>query len=101
VQHSPGRSHYERNQHPLRSAHRAVYDPAAPLDVQGETTGRRVWITEDVPIVWIDYLSIKGTLFGVRQAFYSGGVLDFKEMSRRFVQASYSFSSKDKSNRRL
>jgi hypothetical protein len=52
--------------------------------------------------VWIDYLSIKGTLLGVRQAFYSSGVLDFKEMSRRpFVQASYSFSSKDRSNCKL
>ena len=37
--------------------------------------------------MWIDYLSIKGKLLGVRQAFYSGGVLDLKEMNRRpFVQ---------------
>jgi len=52
--------------------------------------------------VWIDYVSIKGKLLGVRQAFYSGGVLDFKEMnSRSSVQASYSFSSKDGSNCKL
>jgi hypothetical protein len=89
VQDSPRRSRYEPNQYLLRSAHRAVYDPAAPLDAQGETTGREVWITKDVPILWIDYLSIKGKLLGVRQASYSRGVLDFKEMNHRpFVQAS-------------
>jgi hypothetical protein len=38
-----------------------------------------------VPILWIDYVWIEGKLLGVRQALYSGGVLDLKEMNRRFV----------------
>jgi len=41
-----------------------------------------------VPILWIDYVWIKGKLLGVRQALYSGGVLDFKEMNRRFARFS-------------
>jgi hypothetical protein len=85
VQDSPRRSRYERNQHLLRSAHSAVDDSAAPLDSQTETPVRRVSFTKDVPILWIDYVWIKGKLLGVRQALYSGGVLDFKEMNRRFV----------------
>ncbi len=32
-----------------------------------------------------DHVPIKGTLLGVRQALYSGGVLDFKEMNRPSV----------------
>lgn len=59
----------ERHQHLPRSVHRAVYDPAAPLDAQGETTSGGIWITKDVPILWIDYISIKGKLLGVWQAF--------------------------------
>ena len=39
-----------------------------------------------MPILWIDYVWIKGKLLGVRQALYSSGVLDFKEMNRRFVR---------------
>jgi hypothetical protein len=76
---------YERNQHLLRSAYRPLHDPAAPLDAQAETTGRRVSITKDVPILRIDNVSIKGKLLGVWQALYSGGVLDFKEMNRPSV----------------
>ena len=76
---------YERNQHFPRSADRAVHDRAAPLDAKGEAPGHGDWITKDVPILRIDYVSIKGKLLGVWQALYSGGVLDFKEMNRRFV----------------
>jgi hypothetical protein len=86
---------YERNQYFLRSGHRPLHDPAAPLDAQAETTGRRVSITKDVPILWIDHVSIKGKLLGVWQALYSGGVLDFKEINRRLVQASEKVSFKD------
>ena len=77
---------YERNQYFLRSAYRPLHDPAAPLDSQAETTGRRVSITKDVPILRIDHLSIKGKLLGVWQALYSGGVLDFKEISRAWLR---------------
>jgi hypothetical protein len=34
-----------------------------------------------VPVLRIDHVSIKGKLLGVWQAFYSGRVLDFKEMN--------------------
>jgi len=86
---------YERNQYFLRSAYRPLHDPAAPLDAQAETTGRRVSITEDVPVLRIDHVPIKGELLGVWQALYSGGVLDFKEINRRLAQASENFSFKD------
>jgi hypothetical protein len=76
---------YERNQYFLRSANRALHDPGAAPAPQTETTGRRVPITKDVPVLRIDYLSIKGKLLGVWQALYSRGVLDFKEMNRHFV----------------
>ena len=89
-----GRFH-ERNQYFTRSAHHAVHDPAAPLDAQAETRGRRVSITEDVPVLRIDHVPIKGELLGVWQALYSGRVLDFKEINRRLVQASENFSFND------
>ena len=76
---------YERNQYFLRSAYRPFLDPAAPPDAQAETTGRRIRITKDVPILRIDHVSIKGKLFGVWQAFYSGGVLDFNEINRHQI----------------
>jgi hypothetical protein len=78
------RSRYERHQHCLRSALRAVYDPAAPLDTEAETAVSRVSITKDVSVLRTDHVSIQGTLLGVWQALYSGGVLDFKEMKRPF-----------------
>ncbi len=77
----------ERNQHFPRSADRAVHIPAAPLDAQGETTGHGVWITKDVPELRIDHISTKSPLLGVWQALYSGGVLDFKEMTRRLIRS--------------
>ena len=36
----------------------------------------------------IDHVSIKGKLHGVWQTLYGGGVLDFKEMTRRFARVS-------------
>jgi hypothetical protein len=65
VQDSSGRVAYERNQHFPRPADRAVHDPAAPLDAKGEAKGHGVRITEDVPILWIDYVSTKSPLLGV------------------------------------
>lgn len=73
---------YERNQHLLRSADRAVHDPA--LDAKAEATDRRGAITKDVPELRTDHVSTKGKLLGVWQALHSGRVLDFKEMNRRF-----------------
>jgi hypothetical protein len=73
---------YERTQDFPRSADRVVHDPATTLDAQAETADHRVSITKDVPVLRIDYASIKGKLPGVWQALYCGGVLDFKEMNR-------------------
>jgi len=76
---------YERNQDFLRSASRAVHDPAAPLYAQAETADHGVSITKDVPVLRIDHVSIKGQLPRVWQALYRGGVLDVKEMNHRSV----------------
>ena len=70
-----------------RSADRAVHDPAASLDAQVETTDCGVSITKNVPVLRIDHVSIEGKLLGVWQAFYSGGVLDFKEMTRGLIRS--------------
>jgi len=83
------RSLYERNQHLLRSADRAVHDPA--LDAKGEATDCRGSITKDVPELRTDHASIKGKLLGVWQALHSGRVLGFKEMNRSFL---FTFSQK-------
>ena len=83
MQPSPRRvAFYECHQYFLRTACPALHDPTAPPDAQAETTGRGVWITKNVPILRIDYVSTKGKLLGMRQALYSGGVLDFNEMNR-------------------
>jgi len=71
----------ERNQYFLRSAYRAVHDPAAPQAAQAETTDRRVRNTKDVSVLRIGYISIEGMLLGVRQASGGGGLLDCKEMN--------------------
>jgi hypothetical protein len=34
-----------------------------------------------MPVMRIDHVPIKGKLLGMRQALFSGGVLDFKEMN--------------------
>ncbi len=77
----------EHSQYFPRSAYRAVHDPAAPLDSQAETTGRGVWITEDVSVLRIDHVSIKGKLLGVWQALYGGSVPDFNKMNRRLIRS--------------
>jgi hypothetical protein len=56
---------YERNQYLLRSADRAVHDPAAALDAQAETREHRVSLTEDVPSVRIDHIPTQSSLPGV------------------------------------
>lgn len=67
VQDSPRKVVYERSQHFARPDDRAVHDPAAPLDAKREASGLwvTVWITEDVPILWIDYVSTESPLLGV------------------------------------
>jgi hypothetical protein len=72
---------HELNQYSLWTADRAVYDPSALLDSQTQTAIGRVSITNDVPVMRIDHVPIKGKLLGMRQALFSGGVLDFKEMN--------------------
>src|SRR6201981_267277 len=73
---------YERNQYFLRSAYCAVCDPAALQDTEAETTGRRVWVTEDVSFVRIDNISAKSMLLRVWQVSY--GDPDSREIESRF-----------------
>jgi hypothetical protein len=77
---------YEHNHCCLRSAYRALHDPAAPLESKAETTDHGVPITEDMPLLRIDHISTKGLLLGVWQTLYGGRVFDFKEMNRCFIQ---------------
>jgi|HubBroStandDraft_6_1064221.scaffolds.fasta_scaffold621497_1 hypothetical protein len=65
----------------------SIHDPAGPQNPQAETTGRRVSITKNVPILRIDHASIKGKLLGVWQISYIGGVLDLEEINRRLVRS--------------
>ncbi len=60
----------ERNQYFCRPAHCAVGDSGALQDAQAAKN--RVRITKDVPVLWIDHISIKGMLLGVWSASYSG-----------------------------
>jgi hypothetical protein len=73
----------ECHQYFLRTACPALHGPSAALDARAETTGRGVWITEDVSVLRIDHVSTKGKLLGVWQALYLSGVLGFKEVIRR------------------
>jgi hypothetical protein len=61
----------ERNECFFRLACCAIRDPAALQDPQAETTGRAVRITENVPVLRVDHISIKGMLPGVRSVSYS------------------------------
>jgi hypothetical protein len=56
---------YERNQYLLRSADRAVLDPAAPVEAQDEATEHRLSIAKDVPVLRIDHVSPESALPGV------------------------------------
>jgi hypothetical protein len=56
----------------FQSAYCAVRDPGALQDGQAETTGRRVRITEDVPVLRVDHISAKTMLLGVWQVSYNG-----------------------------
>ena len=81
----PRRVAYECNQYFLRFAHRDLHATAGSLDAQAETEDYRVSIAKDVSILRLDHLSIEGKLLGMWQTLHSGGVLDFKEMSRGFA----------------
>src|SRR5258708_29821585 len=66
---------YECHQYFLRSAYRAVHDPAAPLAPQEKANGR-VPITTDVPVLRINHISTKSSLFGVWRTKHLGAVGD-------------------------
>ena len=52
--------------------------------LQAETTGRPVRITENVPVLWVDHISIEGMLPGVRSVSYSRERdSDYREIERR------------------
>ena len=55
-----------------------LYNPEA------ETTGHPVRITENVPVLWVDHISIEGTLPGVRSVSCSRERdSDYREIERR------------------
>jgi hypothetical protein len=61
----------------------ALHDSAAPQDAQAETTARRIRITNDVPILRIDHISIETMLLGVWQVSYKRECdPDSREMNR-------------------
>jgi hypothetical protein len=91
---------HDRNYCFLRFADCGLHAPAALPDAQAETTDRRVRITKDVPVLRIDYISIKGMLFGVWQASH-GGERDaiVENLNRCFVHKP--FFPKDRSRDKL
>jgi hypothetical protein len=61
----------------------ALHDSVAPQDAQAETTARRIRITNDVPILRIDHISIETMLLGVWQVSYKRECdPDSREMNR-------------------
>jgi hypothetical protein len=69
VHHSPRRiGVHERNQHFLRSAHRALNNSAALLDREAETAASRVSVTKDLSSLRIDHVSTKSSVLGVRRS---------------------------------
>lgn len=56
---------YERTWNFIGSADCGIRDPAALQVPQAEITGNRVRIAEDVPVLRVNYVSIKSTLPGV------------------------------------
>jgi hypothetical protein len=81
-----GRS-YERNKYFSRSAYRSVHHSAAPLEAHAETAVGQGSSTNDLPVLRVDHVPIKGALLGVWQPAFPR-VLVFKGMNRRFVHVS-------------
>jgi hypothetical protein len=74
---------YEPNYYLFRSVYPRAHDPAAaPKDAPNEATDCRVRNSKDVPVLWVDYISTKGVLLGVRQVSYNGSVFGYTKVNR-------------------
>jgi hypothetical protein len=74
---------YEPNYYLFWSVYPRAHDPAAaPKDAPNEVTGCRVRNSKDVPVLWVDYISTKGVLRGVRQVSYKGSVFGYTQLNR-------------------
>jgi hypothetical protein len=74
---------YEPNYYLFWSVYRRAHDPAAaPKDAPNQATDCRVRNSKDVPVMWVDHISTKGGLLGVRQVSYNGSVFHCREMTR-------------------
>ena len=96
-----GRFH-ERNYLFFWSADCAVRDPTAPQDAQAETADCRIRITNHVPVLRIDHISINGMLLRVRQAPYrrerdsDSGEMNRGLLTNRFSQRTESSDKHEK-----
>jgi hypothetical protein len=73
---------YEPKYYLFWSVYPRAHDPAAaPEDAPNEATDCRVRNSKDVPVLWVDHISTKGVLFGVRQVSYIGGVFHCREVN--------------------
>ena len=74
---------YEPKYYLFWSVYRRAHDPAAaPKDAPNEATDCRVRNSKDVPVLWVDHISTKGVLLGVRQVSYIGGVFGYTQVNR-------------------
>ena len=76
---------YEPKSYLFWSVYRRAHDPAAAAkDAPNEARDCRVRNSKDVPVLWVDHLSTKGVLFGVRQVSCIGGVFGYTQVNRDF-----------------
>ena len=76
---------YEPKYYLFWSVYRRAHDPAAaPKDAPNEATDCRVRNSKDVPVLWVDHISTKGVLLGVRQVSYIGGAFGYTQVNRDF-----------------
>ena len=77
---------YEPNYYLFWSVYSRAHDPAAaPKDAPNEATDCRVRNSKDVPVLWVDHISTKGVLLGMRQVSDNGGVFGYTQVNRDLV----------------
>jgi hypothetical protein len=80
---------YEPNYYLFWSVYRRAHDPAAaPKDAPNEARDCRVRHSKDVPVMWVDHISTKGVLLGVRPVSYIGGAFGYTQVNRILVAMS-------------
>jgi hypothetical protein len=74
---------YEPKYYLFWSVYPRAHDPAAaPKDAPNEATDCRVRNSKDVPVLWVDHISTKGVLLGVRQVSYNGSIFGYTQVNR-------------------